>query len=591
MAAPHWALLQRRVLDAQSDACRRFYARYFDDRGYLRCLPRWGGDDGPDDAAENLLNWPLLHALGGHDDVLTLYKQGWEGHLRQYTEAKTTEVPMGREGMYYKEFHACFDWHHHGEALSPFLLQGLSDPDDTALQRRMRRFAGLYMGDDPQAPNWDPERRLVRSLLNGSRGPLLRQATAVDWAGDPVEIEGRFSPRHRERSYAEMLEHFRDYTDVVGDHPLNLAATSLAFTAYALTGEAKYRDWVLEYVDAWLARTAANGGIVPTNIGLDGTVGGEYGWWGGCYGWGFTCDQVPYTGQRVHRPGFQHRTFCAFANALLLTGERRYVQPWRRMLDLVNANARVVDGQRLYPHMYGRDGAEPGQTGAGWYDFTPPKFAPGALELYYWTLDRSALDLLPAKPPWIAYLDGERPEYPVEALQADLELLRQQVDAMGRDERSPDCTMSDDPNRANPAQPYTLTQLMLGGLPTGPSGPGPVGYPLHCRLRYFDPVRRRAGVPQDVAALVERMTEETVSVALVNLSPVAEREVIVQGGAYAEHQILHVADGEGAGAPVRVDRPHVAVTLAPGAGARLVVALGRYANQPTLAFPWCTDAA
>jgi hypothetical protein len=30
MAAPHWALLQRRVLDAQADACRRFFARYFD---------------------------------------------------------------------------------------------------------------------------------------------------------------------------------------------------------------------------------------------------------------------------------------------------------------------------------------------------------------------------------------------------------------------------------------------------------------------------------------------------------------------------------------------------------------------------------
>ena len=175
--------------------------------------------------------------------------------------------------MYYKEFHACFDWHHHGEALSPFLLQGLSDPDDPALQRRARRFAGMYMGDDPQAPNWDAEHRLVRSLLNGSRGPLLRKATAADWAGDPIEIEGRFSPRHRERTYAEMLEHVRDYTDVVGDHPLNLAARSLAFTAYALTGEPRYRDWVLEYVDAWVARTEANGGIIPSNIGLEGRSG------------------------------------------------------------------------------------------------------------------------------------------------------------------------------------------------------------------------------------------------------------------------------------------------------------------------------
>jgi len=43
---------------------------------------------------------------------------------------------------------------------------------------------------------------------------------------------------------------------------------------------------------------------------------------------------------------------------------------------------------------------------------------------------------------------------------------------------------------------------MLGGLPTGRDG-----YPLHCRLALnFDPVRRRAGIPEDVAALVEKLT-------------------------------------------------------------------------------------
>ena len=54
--------------------------------------------------------------------------------------------------------------------------------------------------------------------------------------------------------------------------------------------------------------------------------------------------------------------------------------------------------------------------------------------------------------------------------------------------------MSDDPNRINPATIDALVQLMLGGLPTGRTG-----YPLHCRLRYFDPQRRRAGLPEDVA--------------------------------------------------------------------------------------------
>ena len=44
-----------------------------------------------------------------------------------------------------------------------------------------------------------------------------------------------------------------------------------------LTGEQKYKDWVVEYVNAWKERTAATGGNIPSNIGLDGKPGGEYG--------------------------------------------------------------------------------------------------------------------------------------------------------------------------------------------------------------------------------------------------------------------------------------------------------------------------
>ena len=94
VAPPDWALLERRLIDAQSEACIEFYHKYFDERGYLRCIPRWGGDDGPDDAIENLHNWTVLHALGGPDEILELFRLGFEGHVRQYTEARTIEVPM-----------------------------------------------------------------------------------------------------------------------------------------------------------------------------------------------------------------------------------------------------------------------------------------------------------------------------------------------------------------------------------------------------------------------------------------------------------------------------------------------------------------
>src|SRR5258707_179407 len=77
VAPPYWALLERELIRAQSQAIEEYFDHYFDDRGYLLCVPRWGGDDGPDDAAENLLNWTMLYALGGPERVLELYRKGW----------------------------------------------------------------------------------------------------------------------------------------------------------------------------------------------------------------------------------------------------------------------------------------------------------------------------------------------------------------------------------------------------------------------------------------------------------------------------------------------------------------------------------
>jgi hypothetical protein len=566
--AYHWALLERELLRAQTVACQAFYARYFDERGYLQCVPRWGGDDGPDDAAENLLNWTMLHALGAPDIVLELYKKGWEGHLRQYTEARTVEVPMAREGMYYKEFPVVFDWFHHGEGYSAFTLQGLSDPTDRALRARMRRYAGLYMGEDPQAPNWDAQHRIIRSMFNGSRGPMLRKATGLDWAGDPIEVKGRFRLGHGEQTYEQMVEHFKDYNDVAGDHPLNLGATAMAFNAYALTAEEKFKMWLLDYVDAWVERTAANGGLIPSNIGLDGTIGGETGgkWWGGVYGWGFSV-MDPATGKIAHR-NYYSRAPYGFGNALLLTGDRRYIDVWRGVIDKVNENARVIDGRTMYPYSYGDE---------GWYNWRPEPFAAGALEVYYWSMDHADLPKVP-RSEWLAYLEGTSPDYPVQALSQDLEAVRHKMELMRQDTTTPDTRLSDDMNHINPATTEALTQLMLGGLPTGRAG-----YPLHCRVRYFDLLTRRAGIPEDVAALVEGMTADEASLNIVNLSQVEERMVVIQGGAYAEHLIESVAYGQ---ETTGVDSSHFTLHLAPGAGARLRLRMKRYACQPTLAFPW-----
>ena len=567
MPPPAWALLERELLEANTQACQEFFARYFDDRGYLECVERWGGDDGPDDAIENVNGWPVLHALGASDVIQEMVDKAWEGHLRQYTEAKTVDVPFARDGMYYREFPVMFDWVHNGEGLTVFNLTGLSDPKSSRFQQRVRRFAGFYNGEDPGAPNYDPKHKIIRSMFNGSRGPLMRPSTGLDWAGDPIEIEGRFAAGHGERNYAQMVEHFKDYNDIVCDHPQNMSATTLGMNAYMLSHEKKYRDWVLEYVDAWYQRTIANGGIIPTKIGLDGKIGGPKGeWWGGVYGWGFTVT-VPQTGRPTNR-NTHYIGLGGFGNALMLTGDQKYVDVWRNQIDAVNAYGKKIDGKMQYPRMHNED---------GWYAYSPSKYSSGLLPIYYWSMDRDDLKRLPMSG-WIAYLEGKNPNYPEAALAGDFATIRQKIAGMRADTTTRDTRLSDDPMRYNPATVRNLVQLMLGGLHQ--VFPGAL---LHARVRYFDPDNRRAGVPQDVAALVEKLTADETTLTLVNVNQTEARTVIVQGGSYGEHQCISV---EVNGKRVAVDDACFSVRLEPGAGQRLVIQMKRYANQPTLAHPW-----
>lgn len=580
-APPHWALLERELMRAIEAAIPPFFDRYFDERGYLKCFARWGALDGPDDAAENVTNWTDFHALGGSEQALRLYRRGIEGHIRQYTEARTTVTRLGADGMYYKEFPTSFDWVHNGEGYHCLFQEGLCEPWNPIWRQRIRRFAGFYLPgdpDEPAEPNYDPKHRIIRSVLNGSRGPVLGTAEPVDWAGDPFEIEGRFKPGRGHRNFDDYLFHFETYRNVEGDIPLNLAATAMAFYAYAATGEPRYKEWIEEYSDAWVERTYANGGLIPANVGLDGVVGsGSAGgaWWRGVYGWGHTggfygLDEhgkpIPH-----HRPNFQHRTPYGFGNALLVSGDRKYVDVWRTVMESVNEHRKTEDGVTLYPRMYGQD---------GWYDFQPEPFDRGALAVYHWSQDRRRDHALVASDPWVRFLDGKDDDYPVRALSADLEQVRRKVELRARDARSADMLLSEDPNGINPAEVWGLVQLMLGGLATRH-----VGVPWHCAVRYFDSERRRAGIPPGVASLVDHLSADEVGVQLINLDPVHARHLILQSGAYAEHTIDSAAiDGE----RTEVGGSALHVRLEPGAGARLLLRVRRFVNQPTVAFPWPT---
>ena len=151
---------------------------------------------------------------------------------------------------------------------------------------------------------------------------------------------------------------------------------------------------------------------------------------------------------------------------------------------------------------------------------------------------------------------------------------------MRGDNTTPDTRLSDDPMSINPVSNGAthLIQLMGGGIYMQN-----LSNVFFTRLRYFNPEERRAGVPEDVAALVNRMSDRSVQVKLVNLNVVEKRKVVIQGGGYGEHQITAVIqDGE----RTPVDNPSFQVLLEPGSGTTLEIEMDRFVNKPTMAFPW-----
>ena len=130
----------------------------------------------------------------------------------------------------------------------------------------------------------------------------------------------------------------------------------------------------------------------------------------------------------------------------------------------------------------------------------------------------------------------------------------------------------------NPVVLEGLVQTMLGG-------PNHIyhGGLLQVRLRYFDPVHRRAGIPEDVGALVEKITPESVVVTLANLHPTEVREVIVQAGAFGEHRFQRVHHGDRIS---RVNGRHLQFHLAPGCVETVELGMRRFVDAPTYAPPW-----
>ena len=574
MAPPGWALAQWALLDSNVEAAFVAADRYVDSRGWCRITPNWGAMDGADDVTETYRDLPLIYMLGGPPEILALHRKIWEGHLDQYTEAREPLVAAAREGMMHREFCPQLDWEHTGEAMVPWYWHGLALPNDPLYVLRARRYAGFYVNEDPEARNYDPEKKLIRSLFNGSRGPLMTPAKEYEWGGNP---RPRHDPRPGQPPRTERWTRMGYTVSLRGDHPQNLLTTNLAMTAYMLTGEKKYRDWILEYVDAWVERAASNGGNLPSNIGLDGSIGGEWDgkWWGGVYGWNFR----PKSEDGKENPGNNYVMRGArvgFGIAFLLTGDHKYIDALRKQIDNMYDAKKIIDGKMMVPHKYGDD---------GWYAYIDNSIRAGGnvnfwslpelTDIYTWTLEKPDLPRV-ADEPWVRYFRGEAPDFPMESIANDFATIQRQIHRVRIDSNSADTRGSSD-------MPVVTSVSSLINLMLGANDPGSGGNVLHAQVRYFDLEARRPGLPRGVGALVEQVGPAGITLLLVNTNPVTSRKLVVQTGAYAEHNAVSVTHE---GKQVAVGDSQFAVHLNAGAGARLSIRMKRYVNQPTFALPW-----
>ena len=580
---PEWALLERHLLAALYPAALEYVNKYTNQDGTLIWRDEWPGMDGSDDGYESFYNFPLYCALGGPMAIDSLARHLWEGVTRQFTGY----------GQVYNEFDAGYDWMHHGESYTYLYFFGLTDPENQTFRNRSLKFASMYM--DPKYGNYDPELKLIRSPLTGSKGPRFVN-TAEDWVTHrPIlanyllpyeDIPGIDSSAawNDDDRFPLILQAMNERM-MKGDVPLNLAATSLIANAYMYTGEVKYKKWIEEYTQAWIRRVEQNDGFLPDNVGLSNKVGEHTGGkrWGGYYGW-----RWPHG-----LPNQMEATVIGAGNAYLVSGDDGYLSLPKAVIKLVEEQKKEVDGKILVPYRF---------DDRGWWDFRPmrPKYP-----THLWYISRQQEDWERAKrltdpgkwhntqyrkgkgdsentAPWMGFLEGKNPDYPVEILRANYKEVQRRLQMVREDESKPDEQDVHHFFQRNPVILEGLVHLMLGA-------PNHIyhGGLLHTSLRYFDPENNRSGIPPDVAALVSRISSKSVTVQLVNLHPSKKRQVIIQGGMFAEHQIERVR--QVIHYPYQfytIEKPYFQVELGPGACGQLEIDLNRFQNQPSYRFPW-----
>ena len=648
-APPAWALMERNLINLMEEAAPMVVKKYTEPGGALYFAEDF------DDLYEQFYNWCLFYSIGADESTLNFALQEWNAttrisddsfnhRLRHNDFTKVFRPSMHNE---FWNLAQAMEWHHLGEGNMAFYDFGVACPTVSENVRRARRFAAMFIGEDPEAPNYDPEHKILRSPFHSSQGPRLHGD--ADFANTML-LAGRFlggevnyygvraslypivkdlelnwyeDPKRR----AEIVELFEKMV-LQSDTPNSLGATALVTNAYLYTGDEKYKRWVLEYTEAWLDRMRRNNGIMPDNVGPTGKIGEHRNgvWWGGQYGWNH------YQGYNI----MFHSLTIAAECALLLTGDFGYLELLRSQIQLMLENSVTrEDGQLIMPTRYGPDGwcYDP-PVGPSNDDILPKRGVytgpiPWRMQelahLYHASMSTEDYELITrirdgeVERDWneigdrggeknggetefarFQYYDGLNPDWPEKILSAEYRWAVEAFDKIRLNDRTVEEIITTNYFPPNPVFTKGLTQVTMGAPQSVYNG----GL-LRSTVRYYDRDNARPGLPKDVAALVDKLGSDVVGIQLVNLSRTETRNAIVQAGAFGEHQFTGLkyrsmnqeelrqnpylwlrSEREYAEKEISVNGKYFAVELPPSTSVRLEVGMRRFVNNPSYAFPW-----
>ena len=369
-----------------------------------------------------------------------------------------------------------------------FYHVGLADPTSAENVERAQRFAAMFMGDDPEAPNYDPRYKIIRSPIHGSTGPFLHANAeeVIAWLeggkGDGYRYYGVRATLHPvvkdleqdwEQTPARRDEIIKLFDDIVlnGDIPEYARCHGARDQCLSV-----YRGRAVQAVGAGVRGPVAGpdapatAGSCPTTWGPTGKIGEQRGgqWWGGLYGW-------------YHFGGFNvmFHSLTVAAECALLT-QRRFRLPGAAALATRGAVASREDARRraatraAQARAAGLGGLSTRCGCRNWRTLYHASLSPEdhALIAQVRAGERERdWNEVPSEGEKNAgntefarfqYYDGRNPSWPEDILRAEYQLAVETLEAMRRDERDAAAIIAD--NRSPPHAVLTkgLTQVALG---------------------------------------------------------------------------------------------------------------------------------